>query len=289
MSASGPTFRRSDRSGFTLLELLVSIAIIALLIGLLLPSLGRARDSARGTQCLSRLRQIGLAAQSYGLDFGDMLLPHNTIDFELDDPNFPGAGANVAWCWAQISGSIELAFRNGSLSRYLDDVAVIAGCPSWRTPASAIDWGLTTPFFNVYSLPLVVHYGYNGRMLGHNLGGGIWKPYRSSQLVHPTKTILFTDSGQPSTDLDTSAALDVWPQWELQPAARDPVGRVFGGNTVHARHAAEQASNVLWADGHASSTMVERSFADDDERALNIGTIDPTAEDGPTNEYWDHK
>ena len=51
----------SHRKGFTLIELLVVISIIALLIGILLPALAQARATARAAQCMSNLRQLGVA------------------------------------------------------------------------------------------------------------------------------------------------------------------------------------------------------------------------------------
>jgi len=62
-----------SRGAFTLAELLVTMALIALLAALLLPVLARARDKARAIQCAGNLRQWGLALRLYADDYNDFL------------------------------------------------------------------------------------------------------------------------------------------------------------------------------------------------------------------------
>ena len=87
------TLRRVEQ-GFTLIELLVVIAIIAVLAAILFPVFARARESARRTNCISNMRQLGMAIQEYVQDY-DELLPAAT-----DGGN--GAGLDGGWIYYSV-------------------------------------------------------------------------------------------------------------------------------------------------------------------------------------------
>ena len=109
-------------AGFTLIELLVVISIIALLIGILLPALGRARQAARQIACGSNARQVVIAYMSYATDYKDSPI---IVDPDFDPTNgivvgdTNGGGYNVfvssyRYGALDTSGGVFLQVANGA-------------------------------------------------------------------------------------------------------------------------------------------------------------------------------
>ena len=104
---------RRQATGFTLIELLVVISIIALLIALLLPALGRSKELARRTLCLTNLKQITVGFNTYAVDHTD----------------FPARGSD----WLYI---LDVKLATETLPPYgiSSDTSQIWMCPSVGSP-----------------------------------------------------------------------------------------------------------------------------------------------------------
>lgn len=181
---------RSDaQRGFTLVELLVVIAIIALLIGILLPSLAAARTSARGVVCQSNQRQLVTAWTMYANDYRDRAMP-----LAYWSSKDIATGPQIYWWGTQGTPTTPVDHARGFIAPYLNaDLAKrsVYECPSqpWGTyrPQGARPQPTST-------------YGYNGYFLspsktpgwGAQIGHRPWQ--RLSSIDQPSDLLVFADT-----------------------------------------------------------------------------------------------
>lgn len=128
--------RQPRRRAFTLVELLVVIAIIGVLVGLLMPAVQMVRESARRTQCLNNLRQLGLAVTNY----------HDT--FRRFPPSRPADGF-LTWPvllmpWVEMQNLQDQMDLRALYGMQPSDVLIqgmpMMFCPSRRDPGAVSDF-----------------------------------------------------------------------------------------------------------------------------------------------------
>src|SRR5690349_16372936 len=113
---------------FTLIELLVVVSIIALLIAIMLPSLGKAKAKAQRTVCGTRLHGIGIATKTYLSEFDEtfpingLMLPKSGVPTQYaSSPNF------ARFANAEETNQDKWRIEYGALYRYMGGVPPVAG------------------------------------------------------------------------------------------------------------------------------------------------------------------
>lgn len=218
-----------NKKAFTLLELLVVLACIALLTVILLPSLREARAQGQSVLCLSKLRQCSIAASGYTACY-DGFYPmsyqtENTPDFSRMQIRAWDYITTTEWRGGKSHVSISpgILWQSG-------DSQEIQQCPSFRGSSNAG----AEPFTG---------YNYNTSYIGHGSGESIPEPARYNQVKNPAQTALFGD-GQYAEGAN---------KFMRAPWA-NPGDLSFSG-----RHAGTQGfrhrrkTNVAFCDGHAEA------------------------------------
>jgi prepilin-type N-terminal cleavage/methylation domain-containing protein/prepilin-type processing-associated H-X9-DG protein len=134
---------RGPRAGFTVIELLVAIAVIALLAALILPAVQMAREAARRVQCRNNLRQLGLAAAGHETTFG--YFPSNGWGFLWYGEPGRGVGRSQpgGWIWSSlpyvdeknmqdVAGAGSDADRRLALAQVAETPLPVFTCPTRR-------------------------------------------------------------------------------------------------------------------------------------------------------------
>lgn len=266
------------RRAFTLLELLVVIAIIAMLMGILLPSLNAAKGLSRSAVCQSNIRQLCVANSGYASEYNGYYVPAsegmmaaNPIERNLKR-------------WHGVRDSLDEAFdpRRGPLVRYLEDGSV-RECPEKVRFHQGTTWDESFE-------KGCGGYGYNQAYIGSRS----WQPSldaeqiyaltaRDSEVRRPAETLMFADcalvrqSGGQTVLIEYSFA---------EPPYIMYYGQEIQSTTasLHFRH--RDKADVAWVDGHVSvRNMADLEGSDIygvKSARLGLGWFDP-----PDNSLFD--
>lgn len=130
-----PPMKRSEHvgRGFTLIEILVVIAVVGILMALLLPALGKAKGRAQGIGCSNNIRQLVVAWTVYADEHGGKLVNNHGIQETMRTQS---NWVNNVLDWGFSSGNTNLAtLRQGHLTQYLGENTGVFHCPSDKSVA----------------------------------------------------------------------------------------------------------------------------------------------------------
>ncbi len=230
---------KSRPARFTLIELLIVIAIIAILVSLLLPALGLARRMAYASSCASQLKQWGI-------------LFHNYLSDNREYFPFCGADTTVEKGYAYEASGSPMPFIRGGYISYGYNLAPNPRTSLYRCPAS--DGEPVCPGARKFHL---LNYGYN-LYIGYvgNAGSAVTSQYfnlgnRMRFHQSPSKTALMAELGSRVVDTTAKTATEFFS--EVQDASQVYPNRV-AKFTDGMRH--NRKGNILFVDGHVDSSGV---------------------------------
>ncbi len=230
---------RRPPAAFTLVELLVVLAIIGVLLALLLPALQKAREAAFSAQCKSNLHNLGVALNAYIQTEGGALPPSNLPP----DPN----GATQYW-FGTVDAAGNLNPQTGFLMPYMEGNARVDLCPS--VPP------YVRPRFGNPELA-TSGYAYNPNLGTVNYPPPAYNPvlvtHKVADLPATSLTIAFTDSAQVWWYDSNANIVPAFVQESFilsNPSDQYP--------NVHFRHGGGTA-NVLFVDGHVDAMTAVRN------------------------------
>ena len=265
----------SPRRGFTLVELLVVIGIIAVLISMLLPALGKAKEMGKSAQCLSNLRQVNMAFVMFANENRGYLPQIGTDGAGSAQMDVDGTTQTVLIRWF---GGLY-----GSPQRYVPEASMLA--PYWGTASVG---GCPSLDLDEFSRPQYgpVDYAYNSIFARHKdwaAGGTLRTGFgvKVTQVRNPTEKAVIWDAARLEAGVP-----------DRTPWGYPTTGNVNNNKTdpnFHGRHL--KVGNVGWLDGHASTFQPAHfdSYNGGQDPAVlkefNIGDIDQDR-DPTTNEMY---